>query len=130
MNARGPAGTAWASLERVLIPLVVLHSLAIGVLAMVATRWGLAFSGFGAATPMFFPRQVGVFHVVVAVAYAIEWRRYGGVSILLTAKAIAVLFLGAQMLLQRLPWVVPFSLAGDAAMWLAVAVVHRRARAS
>ncbi len=122
-------GNLWARLETPLIVLVALHSAVLGVMAMVAPEWGVRFGGFGSASPLFFARQVGVFHVVVALAYLIEWLRYRGVTILLTAKIIAVLFLGLQMLLAPLPWIVPVSLAGDAAMALVVLVVHQRASA-
>lgn len=120
-----------ARLERVLVALVALHSAGLGIAAVVATEAGVRFGGFGEASPLFFPRQVGVFHLVVAAAYAIEYARYGGVSILLTAKAIAVAFLGAAMLAGPQPWVVPFSAAADAAMGLAVAALRRlRTRAA
>ncbi len=119
----------WRAAESLLVALVVLHSAVLGLAAVIAPEWGVRFSGFGAATPLFFPRQVGVFHVVVAIAYAIEWERYRGVTILVTAKSIAVAFLAVQMLLGPLPWIVPVSLAGDAVMALAVAWMHRLARA-
>uniref|UniRef100_A0A832I3E4 Uncharacterized protein n=1 Tax=Eiseniibacteriota bacterium TaxID=2212470 RepID=A0A832I3E4_UNCEI len=122
---RGP----WARVEPALVALVALHSAALGVAAMAAPEAGLRLSGFGEASPLFFPRQVGVFHVVVAAAYAIEYVRYRGVTILLVAKAIAVAFLGAALLAGPQPWVVPFSAAADAAMGLAVAFVRARARA-
>ncbi|MFN8588261.1 MAG: hypothetical protein U0704_10735 [Candidatus Eisenbacteria bacterium] len=111
-----------------LVALVVLHSAALGLAAVVAPEWGLRFTGFGTASPMFFARQVGVFHVVVAIAYAIEWRRYRGVSILLMAKTTAVLFLALELANGPRPWIVPVSLAGDAAMAVAVALLAARAR--
>lgn len=120
-------GHGWARIESVLMVLIALHSAAIGVGAMVMPEWGVAFGGFGTATPLFFVRQVGVFHVVAAVAYLIEYERYRGVTILLTTKTIAVLFLGTMMLLDRLPWIVPVSAAGDGLMGLAAWFVHHRA---
>ena len=109
-----------------LVALIVLHSAVLGLAAVVAPDWGLRFTGFGTASPMFFARQVGVFHVVVALAYAIEWSRYRGVAILLTAKCCAVAFLGLELLQGPQPWIVPVSLAGDAAMAAAVAFVAAR----
>ncbi len=123
-----PRGGVPSRLEDVLVALVVLHSFVLGVAAIAAPEWGLRFTGFGEASPLFFPRQVGVFHVVVALAYAIEWARYRGVTILLTAKAIAVLFLGTELLSGPRPWIVPVSLAGDAAMALAVLALCRGRR--
>ncbi len=106
-----------------LVALIVLHSAVLGLAAVVAPEWGLRFTGFGTASPMFFARQVGVFHMVVAVAYALEWLRYRGVSVLLMAKCCAVAFLALELLRGPQPWIVPVSLAGDAAMALAVAAL-------
>lgn len=132
MRSQATAGTRipWRTIESWLVVLVATHSAAIGLGALAATEWGVRFSGFAGATPLFFPRQVGVFHVVVAVAYLIEWFRYRGVAVLLATKGMAVLFLVAMMLIDRLPWVVPFSAAGDGLMGLAVLLVHRAARGS
>jgi hypothetical protein len=116
----------WPAIEKALIILVALHSVAIGVGALVATEWGLKFGGFAGASPLFFPRQVGVFHIVAASAYLIEFFQYRGVAILITAKTIAVVFLMTMMAMERLPWVVPFSAVGDALMVLAVLAVHLR----
>jgi hypothetical protein len=125
-----PSRVPWQTVEHWLIVLIAVHSAGIGLLALVATEWGVRFSGFEGASPLFFPRQVGIFHVVVAIAYLIEWVRYRGVSVLVTTKAIAVAFLTAMLLVDRLPWVVPLSAAGDAAMGLAVLLVHLKARGS
>ena len=76
--------------------------------------------------PLFFPRQVGVFHLVVACAYLIEYFRYRGVMVLVTTKAIAVFFLVTMMAVDRLPWVVPISALGDGVMAVAVLTVHLR----
>lgn len=116
----------WARLESALIVLIALHSAGIGVGAMVMPEWGVRFGGFGTATPLFFVRQVGVFHVVAALAYLIEYERYRGVTILLTTKSIAVLFLGTMLALDSLPWIVPVSAAGDAAMGVAAWFVHQQ----
>ncbi len=116
----------WPALERALVILVALHSTVIGVAALVATEWGLRFSGFPGASPLFFPRQVGVFHLVVACAYLIEYSRYRGVVVLVTTKAIAVFFLVTMMAVDRLPPVVPISALGDALMLVAVFAVHLR----
>lgn len=112
--------------ERALVVLIALHSIGIGLGAVFFAPWGLRFGGFENVSPIFFPRQVGIFHVLAGIAYLIEYFRYRGVAILLTAKCLAVLFLTAMMLADDLPWVVPFSAAGDGAMALAVLAVRRR----
>jgi len=129
MNHRNAVakGLRWPRLEAGLVVLVAAHSAAIGLGAIVAARWGLRFGGFEGGGPLFFARQVGVFHLVVGCAYLIEWYRYRGIAILVTTKAIAVVFLGTMMIVDSLPWIVPFSALGDALMGAAVLVVHRRA---
>jgi hypothetical protein len=69
---------------------------------------------------------VGVFHLVVACAYLIEYFRYRGVVVLVTTKAIAFFFLVTMMAVDRLPWVVPISALGDGLMVVAVLAVHLR----
>ena len=114
------------ALEKALVILVALHSAAIGVGALVATEWGLRFGGFPGAPPLFFPRQVGAFHLVVACAYLIEYFRYRGVMVLVTTKAIAFSFLVTMVVVDRLPWIVPISALGDGLMVVAVLAVHMR----
>ena len=48
--------------------------------------------------------------------------------LLVTAKATADAFLGAMMLAEPAPWVVPVSLAADAAMGSAVVALRRLGR--
>ena len=43
--------------------------------------------------PLFFPRQAGAFHFVVAAVYLVEYFRYRGVLLLVMTKSIAVVFL-------------------------------------
>ena len=115
--------------ERLLAWLVVaiaLHSLGVGVALVLAPAWSVAFGGWGAATPLFFARQFGVFHFVVAAAYVIEFFKYRGVTILLTAKAIAVVSLVDALVRFGGPWAVSLAAVGDAAMGLAVWVLARR----
>lgn len=103
-----------------LVVLVALHSVAVGVALVAATSWSVAFGGWGTASPAFFPRQFGIFHFAVASAYLIEYFRYGGVLILLTAKAIAVISLLVTAVAEPGAWALPAAAAGDAAMGLAV----------
>ena len=117
-----------SSLEAGLVVLIALHSVAVGLFLILAPEWGARLGGFPSPVPLFFPRQAGAFHLVVTGVYLVEYFRYRGVVLLVMAKAIAVLFLGLSTLLADVPWVVPASALGDAAMALAV-VALRRARA-
>ena len=116
-----------ATMERTLVALIALHSFVVGLFLTFGTEWGARFGGFPSPVPLFFPRQAGAFHFVVAAVYLVEYFRYRGVLLLLMTKSIAVVFLGLTTVLVTVPWVVPVSGLGDAAMALAV-VRLRRAR--
>lgn len=128
--APAPAGLPWPRIERWLVVLIALHSYAVGFFLLFVTRWGAAFGGFGEVTPLFFARQAGIFHFVVATSYLLEYLRYRGVTILLTAKATAVVFLAAMAFAGPGAWSIPLSALGDALMGLAVVLVRRRAAAA
>jgi hypothetical protein len=106
---------------------VALHSYAVGAFLLFATEWGARFGGFGEVSPLFFARQAGIFHFVLATAYLVEWFRYRGVVILLSAKATAVVFLVAAWALGTEAWSVPLSALGDGVMGLVAFVLSRRA---
>jgi hypothetical protein len=109
------------------VVLVALHSYAVGAFLLFATEWGARFGGFGSVSPLFFARQAGVFHFVLATAYLVEWFRYGGVVVLLSAKATAVVFLLAAWALGTEAWSVPLSALADGVMGLAAFFLLRRA---
>jgi hypothetical protein len=112
-----------------LVHLVALHTLAVGVVLLFATEWGLRFGGWSTAPPPFFPRQGGAFHLIAAFAYLWEYYRHGTVNVLLCAKAIATVFLLWQSFGPDVPWLVPVSAASDASMGIAVAWVRARVKA-
>ena len=116
-----------AALEPVLVVLIALHSVVVGLLLTFATDWGARFSGFPSPVPLFFPRQAGAFHFVVAATYLVEYFRYRGVGLLVMTKSIAVVFLFLTAALDLVPWLVPLSGVGDGLMAIAV-VLLRRAR--
>lgn len=110
-----------------LVALVAAHSIGVGLVLVGVPAWSVAFGGWGEASPVFFVRQFGVFHFAVAAAYLIEYFRYRGVTILLTAKAIAVVSLAIATLRDQGPWALPAAAAGDAAMAIVVYLAARRA---
>ncbi len=116
-----------ATLEQALVVLIAAHSLVVGLFLTLATDWGARFGGFPSPVPLFFPRQAGAFHFVVAAIYIIEYFHYRGVSLLATTKSIAVVFLFLASALDSVPWVVPLSGVGDGLMAVSV-VLLRRAR--
>ncbi len=119
-----------ATHERVLIILVALHSFMVGSMLLLVPQWALRFGGWNGIDPVFFGRQAGVFHFALATAYLLEYYRYRGVSVLLTAKSIAVVFLLGSWLAVPLPWAVLVSGVGDGIMALVVVLVHRRVTAA
>lgn len=112
----------------VFVALVAAHSLAIAVALLFFTQQAVRLGGFPGAEPPFFARQVGVFHLVVAVVYVAEYVRHRTVALLVTIKAIATAFLIGNLLLDELPWSVALSAAGDAAMALIAVLLARGAR--
>lgn len=113
-------------LERRLVVLIALHSYAVGFGLLFLTEWATRLGGWDRPAPLFFARQAGVFHFLLASAYLLEYFRRGSVTLLLAAKATAVVFLTAMMLVEPAPWLVPLSAAADGLMGLAVWVVRRQ----
>ena len=114
--------------ERLLIILIALHSAIIGVVFIFAPNWLMQFGGWTGIDPIFFGRQAGAFHLVLAGAYLIEHFKYRGVTILVSAKTFAMVFLLVCTFVDSLPWAVPVSGVGDALMALVVLLVHKAVR--
>ena len=114
-------------LETWYVVLIALHSYCVGGFLLFATRWGAEFGGWGAVEPLFFARQAGIFHFVVATGYLIEYYRDRRITLMLTAKSIAVVFLTAMALVDGGPWAVPLSAAADGVMALIAWWLHRQA---
>ncbi|HPF69428.1 MAG TPA: hypothetical protein PLQ13_02060 [Candidatus Krumholzibacteria bacterium] len=126
-----PRPGRWRRLEGFALAAVALHSYAVGAMLLFVPAWTLRFAGWGEPGDLFFPRQSGAFHFVVATAYAWEWLRHRTVTLLLMTKAVAVVFL---LVLNpwRSAWSVPFSGVFDGLMlagmaWLDV-MARREAR--
>ena len=112
--------------ERLLIILVALHTLIIGLVFLTVPDWAVKFGGWPQTIrPIFFGYQVGIFHVVLVCGYLIEYFRYRGISLIITAKSIALVFLLITPLFHEVPWAVPVSGVVDGAMALVVWRVHR-----
>lgn len=127
---RGPGRAEGGRLLSAWVVLVALHSYVVGAFLLFATAWGARFGGFGEVSPLFFARQAGIFHFVLATAYLVERFAHGGVIVLLVAKATAVVFLVAMGLAGVDAWSVPLSAAGDGAMGLVTWALLRREAAS
>jgi len=122
MNRKIP----WQRLEAVGVALVVLHSLLVGILLIFLTGWTLEFAGFNNSVNFFFPRQSGAFHIVIAIGYALEYRRSRGITLILLAKFTAVVFL-LMLSSWNEAWSVPFSGITDGLMLVGMAFLHGQA---
>jgi hypothetical protein len=117
---------SWRKLEWWLVVLVAVHSYAVGVVLLTSSRWAASFGGWGDADLVFFVRQGGAFHLVVATGYLLEYFRHRTVRLMLFAKTVGVLFLtGSWVIDPGGAWAVPLSALGDAMMFLVVFWVHR-----
>lgn len=112
-------------LERLLIGLIALHSAMVGAMFILLPEWTMRFAGWQGIDPIFFAYQAGVFHLVLSAAYLLEWHRYRGVSIVITAKIIAFVFLITATIIDPIPWAVWTSGILDGLMAVAVWWVHR-----
>ena len=114
-----------AKFERLVIILIVLHSIGIGIGLLWSPQWAFKMAGWEEVKPLFFSRQAGAFHIVVAFAYLIEYFRYRSILILLTAKGIAVVFLLGVAAFGESSWVVLLSGIADGLMGLVIFFIHR-----
>lgn len=112
--------------EWILISLIALHSAIIGVVFILAPNWTMQFGGWDRIEPVFFGRQAGAFHIVLAAGYLVEFARYRGISLILIAKGFAFFFLMIYTLVDPLPWAVPTSGVLDGLMALVVWWVQRQ----
>ena len=118
-----------ATLERWLVVLISIHSFAVGLFLLFLPDWSTVFGGWGEVEHRFFPRQGGVFHLVVAVGYLNEYFRHRTVSLMVIAKSMAVAFLLVMSFINEdQAWAVPLSAAGDGLMAVTVVLVHRWVR--
>jgi len=116
------------AIERWLVALITAHTVGVGAMLLFAPEWSCTvFGGWSSLGPLFFPRQSGIFHFILAFAYLLEYRRLRTVTIMVVAKALALLFLLSCAALDGVPWVVPFSGVTDGLMGLTIFVVHRAA---
>lgn len=121
------ARATWRRLTTWAVVLIAIHSAGIALALLFFPRWGAALGGWNEVEPLFFARQVGIFHFVVAFVYVVEYFRYGRVTLLVLTKSTAVVFLGINLLVDTVPWVVPLACLGDGLMGFAVWWMARRA---
>ncbi len=106
--------------------LVAVHSAFVGLGLILMPASTMPFFGFEVTGEKFFALQGGVFHLVMAVAYAlatIRAERYRGLILLaILAKFMATVFLFVYYLFVERIWTVLLSGAGDCLMGIAILV--------
>lgn len=112
-------------LLRPIIVLIALHSFLVGLMLTFAPEWSSRFAGWVVVGPDFFPRQGGVFHLILAVAYVYEHFRHDGVFLLVLAKMTAMIFLVSSSITGEVPWAIPFSGVTDGMMGFVVLILYR-----
>ncbi|MBM3286712.1 MAG: hypothetical protein FJY88_05095 [Candidatus Eisenbacteria bacterium] len=111
--------------EPVLVFLICLHSLIVGLILLLAPGFSVRLAGWQDVRPLFFPRQAGIFHIVLAAGYATEYLRRRGISLILIAKSTAFCFLVVMSLAAPTPWAVPFCGVFDGLMAVAVLLLRK-----
>ena len=125
-NGSVPNPSRTQAVERCLVLVVALHAIGVGAMLLLAPAWSCrVLGGWTALGPLFFPRQSGIFHFILAYAYLWEYFRLRTVTIMVVAKTVAVVFLLACTALDGVPWVVPFSGVTDGMMGVTILLVHR-----
>ncbi len=114
------------ALLRTLVLLIAAHSWGVGLFLILVPGPITRFAGWADVHPLFFPVQAGVFHLVLATGYVMEYFRHGTIQLLLVAKATAFVFLILATLIADVPWVIPFSGLADGLMGLAAWYVFKR----
>lgn len=111
--------------EAWLVRLIAAHSFGVALALALFPALTLRLGGFAMPEDLFFVRQGGIFHAVLATAYLYEHARHGTVSLLIFAKAFATVFLFTSWwLLDAAPLVI-LAAVGDLAMGALVWWVHR-----
>ena len=115
---------------QLLLWLVALHSLAVGVGLVLHPARMLAAAGYAPVGEDFFPVQGGVFHLVMAVGYALgardPERNAALIRFAVLVKLLACVFLLSYWLGQRHLLVVLGSGLVDGAMAVLILIAYRR----
>lgn len=114
--------------------LVALHSFAVGVGLIVLPLSMLKFFGYGVCAERFFPSQGGVFHIAMAVGYAMaayNLKRYECLIIFsIVVKFMATVFLFTYFILVSSIWLVLLSGISDFLMGLIILILYRFAKSA
>jgi len=112
-------GNTWRDREAILVVLIALHSYIVGATLVFASAWAVRIGGWEEGGTLFFTRQGGIFHFIIATIYLYDYFRRDSILPIIVAKSCAVVFL-VTMSTRGEPWLVPFSALSDGLMLLSV----------
>lgn len=112
-------------LEGTFVTLVTLHSVGVGAVLLFWPAWGVRLGGWEPPESYFFVRQGGIFHLVVAMGYGLEYLQRRGTDFMVGAKTLAVVFILSATLLSEVPAAVPLAAAGDLLMLILLLALRR-----
>ena len=106
-----------SSILLIILWLVAIHSFLIGISLMITPSNVFEYLGYNLCTERFFPTQGGVFHIVMAIGYAMGAIRVTNSSDLvifsIIVKLCATLFLIIYFIFIKQTWVILFSGIAD-----------------
>lgn len=115
----------WKDREGLLVVLIALHSYGVGLMLMFASAFAMRLGGWGDEGTLFFTRQGGIFHLIIATIYLVDYFRRDSIFPIVLAKSTAVVFLGVLAVLGE-PWLVWMSAIVDLLMLISVLWVRSR----
>lgn len=112
-----------------LLWLIAVHSFGVGLGLMIHPQSLLTMVGFNALSEPFFPTQGGIFHIIMAVGYAIGARDVAKNQLIINfaifVKTVATIFLFGYFFVIQPIWVVLLSGLGDGAMAIVLYLANR-----
>lgn len=108
----------------IILWMVATHSFLVGISLIITPSNVFEYLGYNSCTERFFPTQGGVFHIVMAIGYAMGAIRLPKSNELvvfsIVVKFCATLFLIVYFIFVKQTWVILFSGIGDFLMGLAI----------
>lgn len=111
--------------ESLLVVLIALHSYLVGLVLLFASDWAVRFGHWETGGTLFFTRQGGAFHLIVATIYLWAYFRHRSTVPIVVAKSFAVAFLLTMSALGE-PVTVLFSGIVDGLMLVTLLAVRDR----
>ncbi len=112
----------WRVILNLIVIAVAVHSIALGIALLFSPVRTLGIVGWGYSGQVFWPRQAGLFLVILGTTYAAAIRVPALVWLLIGSKMSAFVFLQVSVMWMEAPRIVALLACGDGLMGLAVAI--------